>query len=209
MPCVNGAARTDKGPGRRPLLLGIMRTLLTPACLVVLYLLLPLDREFSAGTLAALGAGVLAMGLLVGWQVRSILRSPHPALRAVEAVALSLPLFLLLFAATYTLLSDSDPGAFTEPLSPFDSLYFVVTVFATVGFGDITAVSTLARVLVTVQMVGDLVLIGLVLRVFLTAVDRGRRRAAEQVDTPSPGRGSTGALTRRAAGPSLGRTRRR
>src|SRR5688572_3317448 len=117
MPCVDGAARTDGTPGRRPLLLSVVRTLLTPACLLVLYLLLPLDRDFSAGTLAALGAGVLAMGLLVAWQVRSILRSPHPALRAVEATALSLPLFLLLFAATYAVLSESDPGAFTEPLS--------------------------------------------------------------------------------------------
>ena len=124
------------------------------------------------------------MALLVAWQVRSILRSPHPALQAVEAVALSLPLFLLLFAATYTLLSDSHPAAFTEPLSRFDSLYFVVTVFATVGFGDISAVSTVARVLVTMQMVGDLVLIGLVLRVFLTAVDRGRRRTTAQRDAP-------------------------
>jgi voltage-gated potassium channel len=53
-------------------------------------------------------------------------------------------------------------------------------VFATVGFGDITPVTELARILTTVQMVGDLVLIGLVLRVFLTAVERGRRRAAEQ-----------------------------
>jgi voltage-gated potassium channel len=206
MPCVDGRARTDSPAradgttGRRPLFLGIARTLLTPACLVVLYLLLPLDREFTPGTLAALGTGVLAMGLLVAWQVRSILRSPHPALRAVEAVALSLPLFLLLFAATYTLLSDSHRAAFTEPLSRFDSLYFVVTVFATVGFGDISAVSAVARVLVTVQMVGDLVLIGLVLRVFLTAVDRGRRRAAEHQDPP---------LTRRAAGPSRGGTRRR
>jgi voltage-gated potassium channel len=190
MPCVDGRgridspARTDGTPGPRPLFLGIARTLLTPVCLVILYLLLPFDREFTPGTLAALGAGIFAMALLVAWQVRSILRSPHPALQAVEAVALSLPLFLLLFAATYTLLSDSHPAAFTEPLSRFDSLYFVVTVFTTVGFGDITAVSTLARVLVTVQMVGDLVLIGLVLRVFLTAVDRGRRRTTAQRDAP-------------------------
>ena len=74
------------------------------------------------------------------------------------------------------MLSATDPGAFTEPLSRVDTLYFVVTVFATVGFGDISPVSEVARVLVTVQMVGDLILIGLVLRVFLTAVDRGRRR---------------------------------
>ena len=178
------------GPrGRHPLLLGILRSLFASTGVLVLYLVLPLDREFTAGTLAALGAGVLAMGLLVAVQVRSILRSPHPALRAVEGIALSLPLFLLLFAATYTVLSGTDPDAFTEPLSRGDSLYFVVTVFATVGFGDISAVSSVARLLVTVQMVGDLVLIGLVLRVFMTAVDRGRRRAAEREETPSAGRG--------------------
>ena len=186
---MDGPAPPDLRPGRHSLLLGIMRSLLTSTGLLVLYFVLPLDGEFSARTLAALGAGVLAMCLIVAWQVRAILHSRHPALRAIEAVALSLPLFLLLFAATYAVLAASDPDAFTEPLSRFDSLYFVVTVFATVGFGDISAVSTVARVLVTVQMVGDLILIGLVLRVFMTAVDRGRRRAAEQEDTSSAGRG--------------------
>jgi voltage-gated potassium channel len=147
----------------------------TSVGVLVLYFLVPLDREFSVGTVVALGAGVLAIALLVTWQVRAILRASHPALQAIEALALSLPLFLLIFAATFVVLSASDPGAFSEPLTKLDSLYFVVTVFATVGFGDITPVSDPARVLVTLQMVGDLVLIGLVIRLFLGAVDRRRR----------------------------------
>jgi voltage-gated potassium channel len=166
-------------PEIRALVLGVARALTTSVLLVVLYFLLPLDRPFTAGTVVALVAGVLALGLLVTWQVLAILRAPHPALQAVEAVALSLPLFLLLFAAAYSVLSATDSGAFTEPLSRLDSLYFVITAFATVGFGDISPVSDVARVLVTVQMVGDLVLIGLVLRLFLGAVDRGRHRGAE------------------------------
>ena len=36
-----------------------------------------------------------------------------------------------------------------------DSLYFSVTVFATVGFGDISAVSDAARVVVTIRMITD------------------------------------------------------
>jgi hypothetical protein len=186
--------------GRRPVLLGLARTLATVTGVLILYFVLPLDRGFSTGTLLALLAGVLAMGLLVAWQVRAILHATHPALRAVEAIALSLPLFLLLFAGTYVVLSGSDPRAFTEPLTRIDSLYFVVTVFATVGFGDISPVDELARVLVTVQMVGDLILIGLVLRVFLTAVEHGRRRAADQQGT---------AVTPRAGDPSRSGTRRR
>jgi voltage-gated potassium channel len=200
MPGGDGPARTGGSRGRHPLLLGILRSLLTSAGVLVLYFVLPMDREFSAGTVAALGAGVLAMGMLVAWQVRAILQSPHPALRAIEAVALSLPLFLLIFAAAYVVLSSTEPDAFTEPLNRVDSLYFVVTVFATVGFGDISAVSPIARMLVTGQMVGDLILIGLVLRVFMTAVDQGRRRAAGQEDASSTGIG--GGLTRRAAGSS-------
>jgi voltage-gated potassium channel len=181
---VDGRSPTDVAVTRHPLLVALLRTTGSILAVLVLYFVLPLDRGFSAGTVAGLAAGVLALGLLVAWQVRAILRSRHPAVRAVEAIALSLPLFLLLFAGTYVVLSGSEPGAFTEPLSRIDSLYFVVTVFATVGFGDITPVTEGARVLVTLQMVGDLLLIGLVLRLFLTAVDRGRRRAAGQEGPP-------------------------
>ena len=182
---MDGRSPTELAVTRHPLLVALLRTIGTVVAVLVLYFVLPLDRGFSAGTLAWLAAGVLALGLLVAWQVRAILQSRHPAARAIEAIALSLPLFLLLFAGTYVVLSASEPGAFTEPLSRIDSLYFVVTVFATVGFGDISPVTEGARVLVTVQMVGDLILIGLVLRLFLTAVDRGRRRAAGQ-DGPPP-----------------------
>ncbi|MGY1605409.1 potassium channel family protein [Geodermatophilus sp. SYSU D00815] len=167
------------GPHRRSLVLGLVRAAGTTAALLVLYSALPLDRDFSVGTLAALAAGVVVLGLLVGWQARAILRSQHPALRAVEATALTLPLFLLLFAAAYVVLSSTDPAAFTEPVDRTDGVYFVVTVFATVGFGDIAPVSQVARLLTTAQMIGDLVLIGLVLKVFLAAVDHARRQRAE------------------------------
>jgi hypothetical protein len=195
---VDSPARTDRhqGPGappglptgratpgtprRRPLLLGVVRTLVTGVGLLVVYFLLPLDRAFTAGTVAALAAGVVVVALLVAWQVRSILRAEHPALRAAEGIALSLPLFLLLFATTFVQLSGTDPESFTEPLSRIDGLYFVVTVFATVGFGDIAPVSDVARVLTTVMMVGDLMLIGLVLKLYLAAVDRRRRATAER-----------------------------
>ncbi|MGY1753482.1 potassium channel family protein [Blastococcus sp. SYSU D01042] len=167
-------------PGRRLLVLGAGRTLLSTAGVLVVYYRLPLDGDFGTRTVVGLVLGLVAVGLLVAWQVRAILRARTPALRAVEATALSLPLFLVLFAVTYALLADSDAGAFSEPLTRTDALYFVVTVFATVGFGDIAPVSEVARVLTTVQMVGDLLLIGLVLKVFLAAVDQGRRRADQR-----------------------------
>jgi voltage-gated potassium channel len=155
------------------------RTLLTVVGVVVLYATLPLLGPFGGRTVLALLIGLLVVGVLVAWQAQAILRSRHPALRATEAVAVSIPLFLVIFAAACVVLASSDPEAFSEPLSRIDGLYFVVTVFATVGFGDISPVSDVARMLTTLQMLGDLVLIGLVLRIFVAAVDR-RRRHPEQ-----------------------------
>lgn len=180
---MDAGARLQVEGERSILLLGFARTLLISVGVLILYYLLPLNRGFHGWTVLTLIAGLVAVGLLVAWQVRAILRAPHPALRAIEAVALSLPLFLLLFAAAYFVLGSTDPGAFTQPLTRTDCLYFVVTVFATVGFGDIAPVSETARVLTMAQMIGDLVLIGLVLRLFVSAVDRGRRRAADRERT--------------------------
>jgi len=93
------------------------------------------------------------------------------------------------FASVYEMLDVGAPGSFNEHLTRTDALYFVVTVFSTVGFGDITATSETARVLVTVQMIGDLVLIGLVIRAFLAAVDHGRQRRMRETGGAGPGLG--------------------
>jgi voltage-gated potassium channel Kch len=82
--------------------------------------------------------------------------------------------FLLLFAATYCVLSLDDPATFTEPLSRSDAIYFAVTIFATVGFGDISAQTETARLVVTTQMLLDLVVLGLGIQVILGAVKRGK-----------------------------------
>ena len=158
----------------------LLRSLLTVAALVVVYYTLPLKRTFGPATIAVLVVALLFLTVLVALQVRSIIRSPYPALRAIESLALTVPLFLLIFAVVYQVLSASDPSSFSQPLTRTDALYFVVTVFATVGFGDITAVSQVARVLVTIQMVSDLLLIGLVIRAILSAVQRSsqNRRGA-------------------------------
>ncbi|MHB1594307.1 MAG: potassium channel family protein [Streptosporangiaceae bacterium] len=55
-----------------------------------------------------------------------------------------------------------------------DSLYFTVTVFATVGFGDIVPKTETARLVVTGQMLTDLVIIGLVVEAIFGAVRKRR-----------------------------------
>jgi voltage-gated potassium channel len=110
---------------------------------------------------------------------RRVLGALARASANTAALGATLPLFLLVFASTYLGLASSQAQAFNEPLSHTDALYFTLTVFSTVGFGDITPRSEPARMIVTVQMVGDLIVLGSLARVVVGAVRMGRQRMAD------------------------------
>jgi len=178
-----GTSREARPPARK-IVRAVLRAAGTTAALVVIYYLLPLDRS-SAG---AAVTGLVALIALVTFQVRSILASPFPGLRAVEALATSLPLFLVLFASTYLVIATESAGSFSQQLTHTDALYFTVTVFATVGFGDITATTEAARLVVTGQMIIDLIIIGIGAKIILGAVQQGRQRRPEGANIPRPGK---------------------
>ncbi len=165
--------------GRRRLVVAaVLRTAATVALVLVLYFLLPLGGGTNVEKIIKLTLGALALTAIIIWQVRQISRSNHPVSRAVEALAFSIPLYMLLFATTYFVMAHTHQDAFGVPLSRTDAMYFSTTVFTTVGFGDITAKSEAARLVVTVQMWLDLVLLGLVLRVVTQAVKYSQQHRA-------------------------------
>ncbi|KUJ64043.1 hypothetical protein ACZ90_62980 [Streptomyces albus subsp. albus] len=151
---------------------------------VAIYYLVPLDHGLNAGTAIAMAISLLLFIGVIAWQIRSIIHSAYPRLRAIEMLATMGPIFLVIFSAAYVLLFRNQEGAFSESLSRTDALYFTVTVFATVGFGDITPRTETARILTMAQMLADLVLVGLVARIVLGAV-----QASEAGRTPDTGGG--------------------
>jgi len=163
----------------------MLRAAGSTTALVVIYYLLPLNRSSTAVAVTMLIIGLVTLTSLLAYQVRAITRSPFPLLRGVEALATSIPLFLLLFAATYVVLATISASSFSQALSRTDAIYFTVTVFATVGFGDITAKTEVARLVVTGQMIADLIALGLGVRILLSAVQRGRQR--QPTGTVPPG----------------------
>ena len=156
---------------------GLLRALATTVVLVALYYVLPLNRLSDVNVFVVLAVGVALLTGTITWQVRAIERSNYPAIRAVQSLASTTPFVLLLFASIYLILSLKDPEMFTEPLTRSDSLYLTVTIFATVGFGDISARAVTARLVVTAQMLLDLVVLGLGIHVILGAVKRGKANA--------------------------------
>ena len=171
---------------RRVIIAAVLRGVVVTAVLVVLYYLLPLDRPWDTDTAVRLLIGLLVFAGLTLWQVRAITGARYPGLRAAEALGMIIPLYLLLFASTYFVMERASAANFTQPLTRTDALYFSVTVFTTVGFGDIAAKSETARVVLIVQMLADLVLLGAGARVLLGAVRRGQQRRSGTSDGDSP-----------------------
>jgi len=166
---------------RRLLIRSVARPVLTTTGLLLLYFLLPLgERDRTPSALGFLLELVL-VGVLLTVQVRRIATSEHPRLRAIESLSLSLPLFLIMFATAYYEIARLTPASFSEQLTRTDSLYFAVTTFASVGYGDITAVSQTTRVLVMIQMIGDLILVGIVAHAIVGAVSAGLARRQPEV----------------------------
>jgi voltage-gated potassium channel len=161
---------------RRLVLRASLRALASTTVLGVLYYVLPLDSRDDAWAVTQLVIGLVALAGIVAWQVRRIIGSEFPRLRVLEALFVAVPFYVLTFAAAYFLIAESGGGNFAAPLSRTDALYFTVTVLSTVGFGDITPRSEVARVVVTVQMIANLVLIGVGLRTLLGAAQLSLQR---------------------------------
>jgi len=170
-------------PRRRRWLLarGLVRAFASAVVMVVAYYTLPLDGLSNFSVVAELSVGVILLVGVVTWQVGAIERAKYPAIRATQSLAVTAPFFLLLFAAGYYILSADNAETFTEGLSRSDAIYLTVTIFATVGFGDISAQTEIARLLVTAQMLLDLVLLGAGIQVIVAAVKRGKANPDEPI----------------------------
>jgi hypothetical protein len=187
-----GRPSSDHVP-RRAVVASIARTCLGAGVLFVVFAFAPLELRVDGSPGLWLAASVLVPALVLTLQILVVSRSPYPRLRAVEAVAISFPLLIFLFAATYFAMSQTYPDSFNEALSRTDALYFTVTTFTTVGFGDVVATTQATRIAVTVQMLADLVLLGVIARVLLNTIQQRRatlgRGASDTTDRrqdPSP-----------------------
>ena len=170
---------------KRAVTKSLLRFILIFAGVIAAYYLLPLGSgTATVDAIARLAGGAVAFIAIMVFEVRRILTADLPELRAVESIALAVPFFLTTYAAAYVTLSTISADSFSQPLDRTAGLYFSIVTFGTVGYGDISPVSDLARLLVSSQILGDLVFIALVLRIVAGASSRtlGRQSGARPAE---------------------------
>lgn len=192
-----GQARGSSGPSlledllpdvrRRTIVFSAVRSVAVVTLIVAAYFILPFTHPVGVGPVAVVVVGMIAVATTLALQIRATMRSPYPAMRAVESLAISGPLFLILFATAHYLIERNAAHSYSQSMTRLDALYFTFTVFTTVGFGDITPVSEVARTVTLLQMIGDLLLIFVIARVLFGAVRVGierRSRSANETSLP-------------------------
>jgi len=118
--------------------------------------------------------------VLVVWFTREVVRqTSRGAAEANQDVLLLLVVGGLIFFALADLaVARSLPSEFVSLETKTDALYFAVTTLVTVGFGDVHAQGQVARCLVIVQMVFDVVVLTRAAQTLLAS--RAARRPADQ-----------------------------
>jgi hypothetical protein len=158
--------------------------LLAVAAMIALYLLLPApsgdDRPWAV--FVSIVVTIVIYAAAAVWSLLYIGKATHPLRAGFTLLTVMVTAMVVIFALVYLSLSADDPANFNVPLTKVSSLYFTMTILATVGFGDIVATSDSARVAVMIQMVVGLSLITALARVLAEAARRAARRRYGDAD---------------------------
>lgn len=150
--------------------------MILPLGVLLAYFVVPENAD-NAPVGVLLGAILAVVGLAaVTWVVIDEVRRAEKRLR-LSHLLLALELVVVIFALCYYGVAVRMPGEFSGLATRLDALYFSLTTVATVGYGDISAAGQLARLLVSVQLVFNLVFVAALVSLVQGRVRSGARQS--------------------------------
>ena len=139
--------------------------------LVVVFLVVPVNKErWWLGIVIGLLIIVGSVPLTVK-RINRVGTSHEPYLEAGLAVVMMIALIVIGFASIYAALSRHGEE-FADIHTKLDAVYFTVTTVATVGYGDLAPSGQIARAVAIIQMVVDILVIGVAARLAMRVAAR-------------------------------------
>ena len=160
---------------------GFAWRVLVPMALITVVLNIPFSERMS-GQAAVIGDVIFMLLCAVAflyffrWQVSSIHRSVTPEARWLEALIVLGFFFVTVFARAYRIIDLGYPHAFTQPMDLLNSYYYALGVLSTAGDGVLAPLVPVAKMLSMAQIIADLALIGLLVRVLTGAATKAVKR---------------------------------
>jgi hypothetical protein len=132
--------------------------------LLVVFYMVPVDGLAWSGRTVASVAFTLLGVVCLAWAITGQLRRQRTSASeaSLQSLVMLLELVAVVFALGYYLIELASPSEIAGLRTRTDALYFTVSTLSTIGFGDVHAMGQLARALVLVQMVFDVVFVAAV-----------------------------------------------
>lgn len=161
-----------------------VKAVTVPIAVLALYFVVPVDAQRAP--VGVLTGVLLSVAALVGVVVAIFVETRGTQRRLTGwHLVLALEIALVVFSFTYYVIATNDPGQFAGLSTRLDAMYFSTATAATVGYGDVHATGQLARALVTLHMVFNIVFIAAVVNLARERMSE-RREAAHHAAAPEP-----------------------
>jgi NADH:ubiquinone oxidoreductase subunit 2 (subunit N) len=151
--------------------LGALLTLL-----ITLYFVVPVSENDRGDPVVRALASLLVLVALAATVLVQVRMSAGDPNRHVDGLVIVIVLVWLVFSLAFYLMAQRRPDQVADLHTRLDGLYFAASTMLTIGYGDVHATGQAARALVLVQMLFDVVFVGIAVTMLTTRI---RNRAAE------------------------------
>ncbi|GIH06592.1 hypothetical protein Rhe02_46590 [Rhizocola hellebori] len=135
----------------------LFRLILGTVALVALYFALPVNIDDSLAVRVVLS--VICLVAVTWLIVREVRIQVNTEGSQLWGLGLALVGAVIAFSMTDYVIAFAAPGEFVDLNTRLDALYFALTTLATVGYGDVHAQGQIARAVVCIQLVFNLVVL--------------------------------------------------
>ena len=148
------------------------------------YFVCPVDSDPAGGPVLRAFLAVLLLAALATAVVAQIMLSLEDEDRHLDGLILAILAVWVVFALAFYILASHQADQVAGLSTKLDSLYFAATTMLTIGYGDVHATGQLARGMVLVQMLFDVVFVAMGVSVLnaqvRNRVERGQGRPTQR-----------------------------